>query len=92
MNAIERFRADLTARFPGLTAGLDPAGLPAGPWFLTIRRGDDRIVVEWRPRRGFEVALTDDGGYGVSTGFAGEGYQAALEHVARLLEPMEDRR
>jgi DNA-binding Xre family transcriptional regulator len=57
MNQIERIQADLMARFPGLSAEIDPPAVETGHWNLDVRRGDDYLMsVEWRPSRGFGIS------------------------------------
>lgn len=56
-----------------------------GAWFADVSRHGQRVVVEWRPGRGFGVS-GDRGGYGegpdVVVTTAGE----ALERVLKLIE------
>ena len=51
MNPIERIRADLIRRFPGLAAEIDAPADDAGTWHLDVRPagGSPWIVAEWRP-------------------------------------------
>jgi DNA-binding Xre family transcriptional regulator len=57
VNQIERIQADLIARFPGVSAEVDPPAVESGAWHLDVRRGGDYLVsVEWRPSRGFGIS------------------------------------
>jgi DNA-binding Xre family transcriptional regulator len=91
MNQIERLRDDLTKRFPTLTAEIDapadPGDSPGGPWFLDLLRDGDapRVVVEWRPDRGFGVSTPDPADYGTGPDEVYPNAKDAFERVVRLI-------
>jgi hypothetical protein len=89
MNDIQSLIEILQAQDPDLRLELDRPENPRAPWWLDIMRGDRRVVVEWRPGRGFGVSLTDRSDP-LSGLFSGpdevfEDLEAAAHHVLELL-------
>lgn len=69
LNEIELLRDRITAGMPGVETFIDPPANPENPWWLDAWIGDRKVVVEWRPDRGFGLS---DGSAGKNLGF-GEG-------------------
>lgn len=86
MNPIKRMERELHAALPDAHLTLDAPDDPAGDWFLDVRRGEQLVVVQWRPDRGFGVTSdTPDAGYGAGPDEVHDTVEAARDRVAFLL-------
>lgn len=90
MNGIQTLIETLQGQDPDLEMELDRPENPNAPWWLDIKKGDQWVVVEWRPARGFGVSLLERGGDPLSGLFSGpdevfEDMGAAAHHVLELL-------
>ena len=86
MNPIEEFRDELTRRFPGIAAEIDPPADPRGPWYLDVRQeGSPSVVVEWRPGRGFGISTPSPDDYGTGPDEVHSNASVALARVDEVI-------
>jgi hypothetical protein len=88
-NPLERFRADLVSRNPGLSGDLDPPTDPhKGLWTLDLLYRDAPLVtVAWQANRGFGLWLpSDEPDYGTGFDEVFETYDAVLARIVALIE------
>ncbi len=90
MNSIEKLKTRIEAASPGTLCTMDAPPATASSraqWFLDCRRGDQHVVVEWRPGQGFGLATTDDSGFNsVDEIFPEAQDRQALDRVLDLLQ------
>ena len=82
---LDTLRERLSARFPALTATLDPPADPDGPWFLDLRLGETAATLGWRDGRPITITARDGLVYGEGADEAFDTADAAYERVVRLL-------
>lgn len=65
MNPIETLEAEIKRAIPSAVTRVDRPRLAEGSWWLDAGVGENLVVVEWSPRRGFGVSAfaPDDVGY-----------------------------
>jgi DNA-binding XRE family transcriptional regulator len=87
VNQIERLQADLARRFPDLETELDAPIKATSPWFLDVLRESlPRVVIEWRPDRGFGVSTPGPEDYGMGPDEVYPNLGAAFDRVIQLVE------
>ena len=60
MNPLEKLQKMAQARFPEADAALDAPDNPEGSWWVDVALGEQAVMVEWRPSRGFGVSARLD--------------------------------
>lgn len=58
MNQMEQLCAKLTSEIPEVITSLDPPSQPSGTWWLDADVGGHKVIVEWRPGRGFGISAS----------------------------------
>src|SRR5689334_5446396 len=56
MTPIQELESKVRSRFPEAVIDIDQPGKPEGRWFLDATNQHHRVVVEWRPDKGFGVS------------------------------------
>jgi hypothetical protein len=85
MNDLQYLCELLTARAPEAEIAIDEPLTPAGAWFADVSRHGQRVIVEWRPGRGFGVSQ-GGGGYGEGPDAVVATAREALELVLKLID------
>lgn len=85
MNALQTLEARIHQRFPSAKTVIDLASMPAGPSFLDVTFNDQRLVVEWRPERGFGLTSKRAAAYGEGAEELIADLETAVERVIQLL-------
>jgi hypothetical protein len=73
-------------RMVDVTFTIDPPASESGAWWIDVQRYGRIASIEWRPGKGYGVAVPD-GGYGEGMDFVVDDAAAAAEYVARVLQP-----
>ncbi|HEX3151129.1 MAG TPA: hypothetical protein VHR66_23820 [Gemmataceae bacterium] len=63
-NPLESLCSWVTLQNAETICELDLAETTTGSSFLTVKLGDYRVIVDWRPDRGFGITAGRDGAYG----------------------------
>lgn len=85
MNALERLRERLAARFPDAALTIDGAETETGSWFLDAALQGHLVVVEWRPDRGFGISTPSRDDFGSKPDEVHETEDAAYARAKALL-------
>lgn len=86
MNPIESLKGHLVATQADIHAALDAPDDPAGLWFLDLRLGDHRVVVQWHLARGFGVSAAVEDGFGEGPEEVFSRVEEARDRVLMLLQ------
>lgn len=85
MNALERLRERLAARFPDAALTIDKAETETGGWFLDATLNGYVLVIEWRRGRGFGLSTPAEADFGQGPDEVYEDVDAAYERAKALL-------
>jgi len=84
--AVRELEQQVRRRMVDVTFTIDPPASPTGNWWIDVQRYGRIASIEWRPGKGYGVALPD-GGYGEGADFVVNDAAAAAEFIARVLQP-----
>jgi DNA-binding transcriptional regulator YiaG len=85
MNAVERLKECLGARFPSASLTIDRPDVESGGWFLDAMLEGHLVVVEWRADRGFGVSTPSEDDYGAKPDEVYTTAEAAYNRIVELL-------
>lgn len=88
MNSIELLQQALKSQLPQADLELDRPEDSKTPWFLDAQLGEHKVIVEWRPRRGFGLGSPNDD-YGSGPDEVYEDLGETLARVVHLLKTGE---
>lgn len=88
MNSIELLQQALKGQLPQVRLELDPPEDPKASWFLDAQLGEHKVIIEWRPRRGFGLGSPSDE-YGSGPDEIHEDLGEALARVVHVLKTGE---
>jgi hypothetical protein len=83
---------NLKKRLPGCTIKIDEPLAKSGLWHLDVSRGENAVVLQWSPQKGFGVSADPNPGFGEGPHEVYEEAKQALDRVVHLIETGETTR
>jgi DNA-binding XRE family transcriptional regulator len=85
MTPIEQLQKRVEQRFGDAQCELDVPAAPEGRWFLDVSLGEQVLVVEWRPDRGFGISTPVNDAFGAGPDEVYPDLESVWERVRALL-------
>jgi DNA-binding XRE family transcriptional regulator len=85
MRVIEILESSVKSAISSVRVDVDAPKAEGGAWFVDFTNGKKKVVVEWRPSRGFGISTPATAGYGEGPHEVYPNVAAAAERVIALL-------